>query len=100
MLLSLGQDLETEFLMSVLILHNSPFAIFVIKRHPIVLNVLINFDVTNLKAWEASVEFFGNPATKKLVYEQKSENDQQRPGGCISELQSKHSINGVMCGVR
>ena len=67
LLLSLGQDLKAECLMSVLILHNSPSAIFVIKRHPVVLNVFINFDVSNLEAWETYVELFRNPRSKKLV---------------------------------
>ncbi len=86
--------------MSVLVFHNSPSTVFVIKRDPVVFNVFINFDVSNLQAGEAVVKFLCNPGAKKLVNEQKCENEKKRPGGRISELKSKHSINCVMCGVR
>ena len=63
-LLSLGQDLQTKFLVGIAVLLDGPVAVLVIKRHPVVLNVFIKFNVANLEIREAGVESIGNPGTE------------------------------------
>ena len=50
--------------MGIAVLLDGPVAVLVIKRHPVVLNVFIKFNVTNLEIREAGVESLGNPGTE------------------------------------
>ena len=51
--LRVGQDLGLKSNSSVLLLFSGPFTVLLVEGSPVVIDVLVDFHITDLEAWEA-----------------------------------------------
>jgi len=97
-----SQDIHLELISVVLLLLDGPLAVFLIEGDPVVVNILINLDITNLEAREALVELGLQDVTEVPNNVEDDEGDHHGPLDAVPALVREDATHRVLrdVGVR
>ena len=77
--LPLSEDLKSKDARGVFVFFRGPVPVFGIEADPVVLNVLINLNIADLKIREASVEVLHDRVSEDEVEDKNEQKNEERP---------------------